>query len=271
MSWSKRELQCVFDLFFFSCAPRAPQNQCWHREASCFSSTWSRTHARSTLNGGGRGDGSTTWKSEVKYWPLLWVSSSFLSKSSDSFETCRVLFGSKNTTHTPTLQELLSLQAAHCGQQPWRPSALKNWLALLVAGFLLVAGILLTARRLQLGNCCWGWKELTEADKSDTMLDHACVWARACVALLVARNSQWQTLPSHIYHTNHPAYSTHSVNTQYTLSRRYSKRTVSTCKKWEIWSMWVLTYSLLHSIVASKVDTWKGKSYISQEFTVCLL
>ena len=35
-----------------------------------------------------------------------------------------------------------------------------------------------------------GLKKLTEADKSDTMLDHACVWARACVALLIARNSQ---------------------------------------------------------------------------------
>jgi len=199
MSWSKRELQCVFDLFFFSCAPRAPQNQCWHREASCFSSTWSRTHARSTLNGGGRGDGSTTWKSEVKYWPLLWVASSFLSKSSDPIETCRALYD------------------------------------------------------------------------SDTMLDHACAWARACVALLIARNSQWHTLPSHIYHRNHPAYSTHSVNTQYTLSRHYNKHTVNTCKNWEIWSMWVLTYSLLHYIVASKVDAWRRRSYILPEFTVCLL
>ena len=92
---------CVW-LVFFSCAPRAPQNQCWHREASCFSSTWSRTHARSTLNGGGRGDGSTTWKSEVKYWPLLWVASSFLSKSSDSIETCRALYDSETTTHKHT-------------------------------------------------------------------------------------------------------------------------------------------------------------------------
>jgi len=181
MSWSKRELQCVFDLFlFFPVPPVPPQNQCWHREASCFSSTWSRTHARSTLNGGGRGDGSTTWKSEVKYWPLLWVASSFLSKSSDSIETCRAL-----------------------GLE----------------------------------------KKLTEAEKSDTMLDHACVWARACVALLVVRNSQWRTLPSHIYHRSHPAYSTHSVNTQYTLSKHYSKHTVNACKNWDIWSMSVLTYS----------------------------
>ena len=155
-----------------------------------------------------------------------------------SFEMCRTLYDLKTTahnTHTPTL---------------WVARLFEElvWLVRDASNTIWLSGWWQAScwqqRGYDLGTVA-GAEKLIESDKSDTMLDHACVWTWACVWLLVAMNSHCQMLPSHIYHRSHQAYSTHSVNTQYTLSKRYSKHTVNTCKNWEIWSMWVLTYSTI--------------------------
>ena len=105
---------CLTWPFYFVCAPRSPQNQCWHREVLCFSSTWYWTHARSTLNGGGRGDGNTRWKSKVKYWPLLGVASFRWINLLTRPVTCRTLYGLKTTTHKHT--RLRFMTSFHCKQ-----------------------------------------------------------------------------------------------------------------------------------------------------------
>ena len=159
-------------------------------------------------------------------------------------------------THTPTLQDFLSLQATRCGQQLWRPSALKSKLSNLhkhrfrakVKYWPLVVlwvCILTRSRRVEL-NMTWRLLHTNTHVYTSLLLFDTSNTMRAAAPTSQRPYSQWHTLPSHIYHRNHPAYSTHSVNTQYTLSRHYNKHTVNTCKNWEIWSMWVLTYSLLH-------------------------
>ena len=154
-----------------------------------------------------------------------------LKNLADSFEMCRTLYSLEmcrtwledyctQHTHTPTL---------------WVARLFEElvWLVRDASNTIWLSGWWQAScwqqRGYDLGTVA-GAEKLIESDKSDTMLDHACVWTWACVWLLVAMNSHCQMLPSHIYHRSHQAYSTHSVNTQYTLSKRYSTHTVTLAK-----------------------------------------
>ena len=158
--------------------------------------------------------------------------------SSDSFEMCRTQYDLKTTTHKHTCLHFMTsfrYKQHVAGSSSDVPAPGKTGsriytnpgLRLSIDHLYFFVYVLWLVR--DVSNTIWLEDYYTQTHTStlhdflplqatrwgqQLRLDHACVWARACVALLVVRNSQWHTLPSHNYHRSHPAYSTHSVNTQ---------------------------------------------------------